>query len=248
MSVVHIPHVYRYRSEAEIAAEAAQPPRTVAAEAQEEPAIDLDTALNRLDAALATLDELIGTDQRLPAELDSIEKRREALTDQQLDSVEGIMSRSSEMAKLCAMAELGQIRQKKLKSAITAQEAVVLKIGGQAASLAEQLWWDLRTKAHAEAETEFSRLFFHAYEHPDILNKFRPVVLLDWLRPPDFRTGATSTKIVRARGLRTSLDRLKEFSGMSFEEISAELEAQDREARERAQQVRQIGSELSRGN
>jgi hypothetical protein len=79
-----------------------------------------------------------------------------------------------------------------------------------------------------------------------VLNKYKPLALLDWLKPPDvLRTGAIDTKLVRARQLRTVANRLREFRAMSFEEISAELEAQDSEARSRAQQVRQIGSERS---
>jgi hypothetical protein len=73
------------------------------------------------------------------------------------------------MSKVSAMRELAGLRQKRLKTALTAQEAVVLKIGAQAASLAEQLWWKLRTTAVAQAEAEFSRLFYHTYEHANVL-------------------------------------------------------------------------------
>jgi hypothetical protein len=165
---------------------------------------------------------------------------------QELDSIEAIQSRSAEMSKVAAMRELAGLRQKRLATAITTQEAVVIKIGGQASNLAEQLWWTLHTEAVTQAEREFSRLFYHAYESPEVLSKFKSVTLLSRLRPPDsLRTGAIDVKLTRCRQLRTAANRLKEFSTMTFEEVSAELEAQDSEARARAQQIRQIGSELS---
>jgi hypothetical protein len=70
MSVVHVPLLHRYRTEAEIAAEAAQPATTVAAES-EEPAIDLDTALDRLDAELQKLDELSARQREFPSTIAS---------------------------------------------------------------------------------------------------------------------------------------------------------------------------------
>jgi hypothetical protein len=142
--VVFIPPVYRYRTEAEIGAEAvaAKQTTTTLAPAPEEPA-DLDTELNRLDAALATLDELSVKDGNFPAELAAIEAKHKALIDHELDSVEAIQSRSAEMSKLGAMRELGQMRQKKLKAAIAAQQKAVIEIGGRAANLLEKLWWDL---------------------------------------------------------------------------------------------------------
>jgi hypothetical protein len=242
--IVHIAPTYRFRTQEEIEAEAARPATTAALEPLE-PALDLDGALDRLDAELQKLDELLSTDQRFPAEMASIEKKHEALTNQELDSIEAIQSRSAEMSKVAAMRELAGLRQKRLATAITTQEAVVLKVGGQASSLAEQFWWSLHTTAVTQAEREFSKLFYHSYESPEVLNKFKPLVLLDWLRIPDFRTGAADTKIVRARQLRTFVDRLREFERMTFQQISDELEALDRESREQAQRRRQIGSELA---
>jgi hypothetical protein len=139
--------------------------------------------------------------------------------------------------------EIATLRQKRLKTAITAQEAVVLKIGAQASSLAEQLWWSLQREAYVQARAELDRLFFRAFQHADVLDRYKPLVLLQWLKVPDLFTSSVDIKITRFRQLRARVDRLREFARMTFEEISDELEAQDRESRERAQQVRRIGSE-----
>jgi hypothetical protein len=234
---VFIPTNYVFRPalnpEAEPTAATVEQTSATVTEPPAEPAPDLDTELNRLDAELATLDELADKANRLPAECAILEKKREALIGQELDSVESIEARSAQMGKISAMRELAELREKKLKAAIAAQQEAVIKIAAQAGGLAEQLWWGLHTKAVAEAEREFSRLFFRAFEHPDVLASYRPVVLLGRLKIPDFRTGAIDTKLVRARQLRGSVDRLREFSGMTFQEVHAELEAQDSEARER---------------
>ena len=189
--------------------------------------------MNRLDSALATLDELTVKDRNFPSELAAIEAKHEALTNQELDSVEAIQSRSAEMSKIVAMRELAVTRQMKLKNAITAQEKLVIETGTRAARLVEELWWNLHKEAFAQAETEFNRMFFRAHEWPDVLNKYRPLVLLEWLKPPDvLRTTAFDIKITRFRALRASADRLREFERMTFQEISDELEALDRESRE----------------
>jgi hypothetical protein len=245
-SIVHIPATYRFR-EAEREAEAAAANQTSAIVAQappEETPADLDGALAALDDCLRKLDQLTERAANFPSELKTIEDRHEALSNQEVDSVAAIESRSAEAAKLGAMKELATVRQKKLKNSIAAQTAAVVKIGGQAAGLAEQLFWSLQTAAITQAEGEFSRLFFHAYEHRDLLLSYKPVVLLGRLKIPDIlRTRALDTQLTRCRQLRGSVDRLRQFSAMSFEEISVELELQDRESRERAQQVRKIGSE-----
>jgi hypothetical protein len=240
-SIVHIPAIYRFRSDAEREAEATA--ATVTKPPPEETPADLDSALAALDLELRKLDELTDKDRNFPAELATIEAKHKTLTDQELDSVEAIQSRSAEMSKISAMRELSVIRQKKLAAAISTQREAVVKIGGQAANLLEKLWWDLHTEAHSQAEIEFNRLFFHAFEAPEVLNKYRPLQWLQWHKPPDvLRTRDLDTQIARARQLRASTDRLRQFERMTFEEISNELEALDRESRQRAQQVRQIGS------
>jgi hypothetical protein len=236
--------MHRYRTEAEIAAEAAQPTRAVAPEPLE-PALDLDGALSRLDAELQKLDKLAAKEREFPSTIADIDGKLKELESQDLDTLPALEARSAQVGKYTNMRLLAAAQAQKTKAAIAQQQAVVLKIGTEAASQAEQLWWSLHTTAVAQAESEFSKLFYHSYESPDVLNRFKPLVLLGWLRIPDFRSGAADTKLVRARQLRTAANRLREFRAMSFEEISADLEAQDSEARSRAQQVRQIGSERS---
>jgi hypothetical protein len=242
MSIVHVPAVYRYRTEAEIAAEAAQPTTTVAPEPLE-PALDLDGALSRLDAELQKLDELAARDREFPGTIAGIESKLTELESQDLDTLPALEARSAQVGKYTNMRSLAASQAKKTKAAIAQQQAIVLKTGTQAASLAEQFWWTLRTAAATQAEAEFSRLFYHAFESLEVLNRFKPVTLLERLKVPELRAGAADVKLTRCRQLRGSVDRLREFSTMSFEEVAAELEAQDSEARSRAQQVRQIGSE-----
>jgi len=104
--VVYVPTTYRFRTEAECDAEAAvlkQSSATLTETREAEPPADLDTELNRLDSALATLDELTVKDRNFPSELAAIEAKHEALTNQELDSVEAIQSRSAEMSKIVAI-------------------------------------------------------------------------------------------------------------------------------------------------
>jgi hypothetical protein len=182
---------------------------------------------------LAKRDELIGKAERFPAELAAIEQKHEALTSQELDTIEAIESRSAQMGKITASREIATVRQKRLKAAIETQTAVVLRVGARANGLAQQLWGRLHTKAYAEAKRELERLFFRAFEHVDTLSKFRPVALLEWLKIPDLFVSSIDLKIVRVRQLPERVARLRAFEKMSFQEISAELEALNRESRER---------------
>jgi hypothetical protein len=239
MARVFVPWVCKSAAEQEADATAAKESSVPVAEARaEEPPADLDTELNRLDAALGKLDELTTKNAHFPAELAAIETKHKILTDQELDSIEAMQARSAEMSKLSAMRELGQVRQKKLATAITAQTKAVIEIGGRAASLLEQRWWTNYTRLADEARGEFHRLFFHPFELPDLLASYKPLVLLNWLKIPDFRTGALDIKLTKCRALRVSSDRLREFEKMTFEELSEELEAQERESRERRRQYR----------
>jgi len=205
-----------------------------APEAQAAPP-DLDTALVQLDIELQKLDELTAKDRAFPDEMAAIEKKHDALVSQELNSVEAILSRSAEASKISAMREPAQVQQKRSKSSITAQTAVVIEIGTRAASLLERLWWDLDRKAFFEAEREFNRLFFGAYGRPEVLSKYRPSVLLGWLKPADvLRTPSVDLKIIRFRQLFASAEKLKAFAAKTFQEISDELDALDRESRERA--------------
>jgi hypothetical protein len=244
MSVVHVPAVYRYRTEAEIAAEAvaAKQTTTTLAPEPEEPA-DLDTALDQLKAELQKLDNLADKEREFPSTIATIDGKLKELEAQDLDTLQALESRSAQVAKQSNMRLLAVSQLGKVKTAISAQQEVVLKIGARAAGLLEQRWWTNHTRLADEARIEFHRLFFHPFELDDLLMSYKPLVLLGWLKAPDFRTGALDTKLVRCRQLRQSADRLREFEKMTFQEVADELDAQDRESRERAQQVRKIGSE-----
>jgi hypothetical protein len=237
-SFIHFPATYRFiptpdPETGDTAAGVEQTSAPVAKVPAQAPAIDLDSALNLLDAELEKLDELVAKDREFPGTIASIEGKLRELDAQDLETLPALEARQSQVGKLSNMRLLANNQAAKTKSAISARTKLVIDIGAKAAGLAEQLWWTLRTTAVAQAEREFSRLFYHSFEHANVLNRFKPLVLLDWLRIPDFCVGATDTKIIRARQLRTSVNRLREFAGMSFQEVSDELEAQDREARER---------------
>jgi hypothetical protein len=235
-SFIHVPATYTFIPTPEPGATAVtveQQSATVTESPAEETPADLDTVLKPLDTELEKRDELIGKAERLPAELAEIEKKHEALTSQELDTIEAIESRSAQMGKIAASREIATARQKRIKTDIAAQTEVVLKIGAQANGLAEQLWSSLHTKAYAEAKRELERLFFRAYEHPDVLSKFRPVARLESMKIPDLYTSSIDLKITRFRQLPERVARLRAFEKMTFEEISAELELQDRKSRER---------------
>jgi hypothetical protein len=231
-SFVHFPATYRFiptpdPETGDTAAGVEQQSVPVAKVPAQDPAIDLESALNQLDAELEKLDVLAAKDREFPGTMANIEAKVTELEAQDLDSLPALEARQSQMGKLSNMRALANNQAKKTKAAITAQETLILEIGGQAANLAEQFWWTLHTEAVTQAEREFSRLFHHIFEHPNVLASYKPVVLLGRLKIPDFRTGAADTRIIRARQLRTSVNRLREFGEMSFQQVSDELEAQD---------------------
>jgi hypothetical protein len=230
MSAIHIPWTIVPAGEQSVEAPLPEPPP---------PPADLDALLDELDAALATLDLLSARQREFPRQIAEIDAKLEKLQSQDICTLAALESRQAEQGKLANMKLLADSQDRKTRTAIAAGQETVCKIGAQAASLVEKLWWDLHTKAFAQAETQFNRLFFRAYEWGDVLSKFKPLVLLDWLKPPEgLRTGSLDTKIIRFRQLRVSADRLREFERMSFEEIAQELELQEAEARERRRQYR----------
>src|SRR5215469_10726020 len=115
-------------------------------------------------------------------------------------TLEALEARSAQASKLANMKHLAQVQAKKNSAAIGAQTKVVIEIGTRTASGLEKLWWDFHQEAFAQAETKFNELFFRAYEWPEVLNKYRPLALLEWLKPPDLlRTTSLDIKITRAR-------------------------------------------------
>jgi hypothetical protein len=188
-----------------------------------------------LDAALATLDELSAKDRNFPSEMAAIESRHDALTNQELDSIEAIQSRSAEMSKIVAMRELAVTRQKKLKTAIAAQTEAVIKTGMQAARLLEARWSSNYGKRADEVRAEFDRLFYRFGLEQNLQDAYKPLTLLQWLRVPNLynsRFSPPDTIITKCRQLRESTTKLKEFEGMTFAQISERLDEIDRQARE----------------
>jgi hypothetical protein len=244
-SIVHIPATYRFRSDAEREADAAaanQPKATVTEPPPEETPADLDGALDALDAELRKLDGLITKQAEFPATIAGIDTKLKELENQDLSTLEALESRQAQQGKWSNMRVLADDQVKKNKAAIGAQQATVIKIGEQAASLFQKFWWELHHEAHVQAESEFRRLFYRSYESQDLLSQYKPLVLLQFLKFPDLYTSSVDLKITRLRQLRVSAEKLKTFSEMSFQEVSARLDEIDRESRERAQQVRKIGS------
>jgi hypothetical protein len=229
MSAIHIPWTVVPAGEQSVKAPLPEPPSAPA---------DLDTALDELDAQLQKLAELSAKQREFPSTIANIDAKLKELEIQDLDTLPALEARSAQMGKYANMRLLAAAQAKKLAAAIAQEEEVVCRIGTRAFALVERLWWTLHIEAFAQAELEFNRLFFRAYEWGDVLSKFKSIVLLDRLKVPDFRTGSLDTKLLRCRQLREAANRLKEFGRMSFDEVAQELELQEHEARERRQQYR----------
>jgi hypothetical protein len=241
---VFIPTTYTFRPAlAEGATALEQPSATLAEAPAQEAPIDLDTALSRLDAEFKTLDELVAKEQKFPSTIADIEAKLTELESQDLDTISALEARQSQQGKLSNMKSLviGQV--KKNKAAIAAQTEVVVKIGTQANSLAQQLWSSLEREAYDQAKAKLSELFFRPYEHQDILERYKPLALLSWLKVPDLFVSSPDIKITRFRALRAASEKLKEFAEMTFAQVSERLEEIDRHSREQAQERRKIGSE-----
>jgi hypothetical protein len=184
--------------------------------------------LEELDSVLARFDELTDKVAIFPAELATIEAKHKTLTDQELDSIEAIEARSAQMSKIAAMRELATSRPKKLKAAVAAQQELAIKIGTRIADNLEQRWWANYTKRADEIGAKFDELFYRSALDQNLQDAYRPITLLQWLRPPDFRTSRFSPadgKIVKCRGLRKAANKLAEFERMSFGQIAERLEA-----------------------
>jgi len=205
--------------------------KPVAVPVAEEPP-DLDEALNKLDLALGTLDDLMTRAQTLPSEIATIESRHEALTNQELDSIEAIQSRSAEMSKISAMRELAKMRQQKLRTAIAAQKENVIKVGLRVERLLDAQWYANYTRVAEQAKIEFTRLFHKSWGLDGLLVAYRPIVLLESLKFASTTTFNEALKLVKYRILRSAVDKLRAFEQMSFEDISARLDEMDAASRE----------------
>jgi len=201
-----------------------------------EPPADLDAMLDELDSALARFDELTDKDRNFPSELKTIENRYAALSNQEVDSVAAIESRSAEAAKLAAMKELAVVRQKKVKNLIESQQEAAIKLGTQIAGLLEAKWWSNYTRRAEEVRAKFDELFYRSALDQNLQDNYKPLTLLQWLRVPEFRTSrfaTPDTKLNKCRMLRQSANQLAEFERMSFAQIADRVEEIDRKSRER---------------
>jgi hypothetical protein len=75
----------------------------------------------------------------------------------------------------------------------------------------------------------------------NLRDAYKPIALLQRIRPPNFyfaRFTSDDAKLTSCRGLRQAANRLIAFEKLTLAEISAELEAQDRETRERSRNQR----------
>jgi hypothetical protein len=88
----------------------------------EEP-VDLDTELDRLDATLATLDELSARQREFPRHIAEIDAKLAKLAAEDLSTLEALESRQAQQGKYANMKHLAQGQAKKLEAAIRAQEA-----------------------------------------------------------------------------------------------------------------------------
>ena len=140
---VHVPTTYRFRTQEEIAAEAAQPSKAVAPE-PEEPAIDLDAELSRLDDCLQKLDELVAKEQEFPRHIAEIDTRLRKLEGEDLSTLEALESRQAHQGKLANMKLLADSKAKKTQAAIGSQQEIAIKIGPDRWSLGSQMVEELR--------------------------------------------------------------------------------------------------------
>jgi hypothetical protein len=92
---VHIPTTYRFRTQGEIDAEAVAPAQSALAPEPEEPAIDLDAELDRLEDCLQKLDELVAKEQEFPRHIAEIDTRLRKLEGEDLLSLEALESRQA---------------------------------------------------------------------------------------------------------------------------------------------------------
>jgi len=201
----------------------------------EEPA-DLDTELNRLDAALATLDELSARQREFPRHIAEIDIKLKKLEGEDLSTLEALESRQAQQGKLANMKLLADSQAKKTQAAIGSQQEAAIKLGERIAALLEQRWWSNYTTRAEEIRLEFDRLFYRSGLEQSLQDAYVPITLLQWMRPPSFNVSRflpPDTKIAKCRQLREAAAKLREFESMSFAQIAERVDEIDRKARER---------------
>ena len=123
----------------------------------EEP-VDLDTELDRLDATLATLDELSARQREFPRHIAEIDAKLAKLAAEDLSTLEALESRQAQQRKLANMKLLADSQAKKTQAAIGSQQELAIKIGTQIAGLLETRWWKYYVARATEIEVKFDQL------------------------------------------------------------------------------------------
>ena len=240
---IFVPTVYKSKAEADLEVAAGKPK---SAETPQE-LVNQDALLDELDSILARFDKLTAKLGNFPAEAKEAEARYEALAAQELDSIKAIESRSAEMSKAIAMREVLTVQRKKVQADMMVEQEAAIKIGTQIAHLLESRWWSNYNRRAAEIERKFNQLLYQFGLEQNLRDAYLPIVLLQWIKPPNFyfaRFTPPDVKITSCRGLRKSANQLAEFDSMSFAQITARIEQIDRENRERARERDKIGSEF----
>jgi hypothetical protein len=90
----------------------------------------------------------------------------------------------------------------KTRAKVADQQKVVIELGMQIAARLEQQWWASYTMRADEIRVEFDRLFYRFGLEQNLQDAYKPITLLQWLRPPNFydsRFAPPDTKITKCR-------------------------------------------------
>ena len=210
--------------------------QTNASAPAEEPPADLDAMLDELDSVLARFDGLTTRQKEFPNVIANLDGKLKELEAQDLDTLQALEARSAQVGKLSNMKLLCDSHAKKTRVAIGSEQEAAIKLGERIATLLEQRWWNNYTRRAEEVRTEFDRLFYRSALDQNLQDAYKPITLLQWLRPPSFNVSRFSppdTKIAKCRQLRQSANQLAEFEKMSFAQIADRVEEIDRKSRER---------------
>jgi hypothetical protein len=142
--IVYVPSVYRYRPQSKIDTEAAalvQGTTTQAPKPEEEPVVDLDILLDRLDDELQRLDQLLSAQEQIPNHVAEVDRQSQKLEAEDFPTLKALEARSAEASKLANMRLLAISRSKKLEAAVASQREATLKAGCEAAAVLERQWW-----------------------------------------------------------------------------------------------------------
>lgn len=196
-----------------------------------EPGPTFDESLDKLDAAIAELDDLTTKAQAFPSTIVSIDAKMADLESQDLSNLEALESRQAQQGKLNSMKLLAAAQQKRMKVSIANARENIIKLGTIVVRLLDQRWYELYTKVDAEAAAVMTKYFYHTFSLT-MQNQYKGHVLLASLKFPPIQGWHDKLKIVKFRQLRYAVSRVKEFEVMTLEDVSARLDEMDHEQRE----------------